>query len=393
MSDDLFNPTSEHLAIRRAVRDFVESEVDPQADSHDASQTFNRPLFEALGTLGLLGVAVPERFGGLGMDATAAVIVHEELAASDPGLALSCLAHSVLFAANLARLGDDAQRARLLPDVCAGRRIAGMAMSEAGAGTDMLALGTRARRDGERYLLDGNKMWITNGYTDSGEAGDLFLVYARTSGRGPPGVSLFIVERAMPGFSLGQRIHHKLGMRASPTAELVLEACEVPVANRVGGEGRAIFDLAATFELERLTMAALGLGIARRCLEIMNRYASQRQSFGEPLRAFGQIQRHLAESYAEWMAGRSYVYRIASEIHPGAPSRALDADGAKLFCSTMAKQVADRAIQVLGASGYVCGSIVERMWRDARLLEIGGGTLEAHQRNITQALRRVDKLP
>jgi isovaleryl-CoA dehydrogenase len=390
---DLLNPTPQHLEVRNTVRAFAEREVAPQAYAHDRAESFNVELFRRLGELGLLGITVPERFGGSAMDATAAVIANEELAAADAGFTLAYLSHSILFAHNLARNGDDEQRRRFLPQVCAGRTIAGMAMSEASAGTDTLAMSTHARRDGDRYVLNGRKMWITNGTVGDGELGDVFLVYARTSASGPRGVSLFVVERGAPGFSLGQAIGGKLGMRASGTAELVFDDCEVPVDNRVGDEGKAVFHMMSTFEIERLTLAAMSLGIARRALEIMNAYASDRTAFGKPIRTFGQIQRHLGESYAELMAGRSYVYRIAHEMNAGDGPHTLDADGAKLFCSTMAKRVADRAVQVLGGYGYTGEYVVERLWRDAKLLEIGGGTIEAHQKNITQNLRRVRRIP
>lgn len=392
MSCDILNPTAEHLTLRQTIRSFADRQVEPQARLQDSRESFNRELFAELGRLDVLGITVPDRFGGSGMDVTAAVIVNEELGAADPGFTLAYLAHSILFANNLARNGDDAQRERFLPEVCAGRKIAGMAISEASGGTDALAMGTTARSYGARYVLNGRKMWITNGCIDAGELGDIFLVYARTSGRGPHGLSLFLVEKGTPGFTLGQTIHNKLGMRSSPTAELVFDSCEVPSANRVGDEGGAIFSMMRTFQIERLTMAAISLGIARRCIEIMNQYASQRIAFGKPLRTHGQIQRYLGESYAEFMAGRSYVYQTAYGMDLDNPSRELDADGVKLFCSTMAKNIADRAIQVLGGYGYTGEYVVERLWRDAKLLEIGGGTIEAHQKNITQNLRRVQKL-
>jgi isovaleryl-CoA dehydrogenase len=235
-------------------------------------------------------------------------------------------------------------------------------------------------------------MWITNFAVADGEPGDAFLVYARTGEPGPRGLSLFLVEKGTPGFSIGQKIGAKLGVRASPTGELVFDRCTVDAANRIGAEGAAVVPLMRTFEIERVALAAMSLGIARRAIEIMNAYATERRAFGEPLRGFGQIQRHLGESYAEYMAGRAYVYQTALGLDFDTPRHPLDADGVKLYCSTMAKRVADRAIQVLGANGYVGEYVVERLWRDARLLEIGGGTLEAHQRNITRNLLRHDRI-
>ncbi|MBV71581.1 MAG: isovaleryl-CoA dehydrogenase [Myxococcales bacterium] len=380
---DLYNPTDEHQALRRMVRDFAERELQPQALEYDRDEKFNLGLFKAVGELGLLGITVDERFGGSGMDPVATVLVHEELSAVDPGFCLAYLAHSMLFVNNLQHNGNDEQRARFLPGSCSGELIGGMCMSEPNAGTDVLGMATTARKDGDDYILNGQKMWITNGCIDDGTLGDVFLVYART-GHARTDLSLFLVEKGMPGFKLGQRIKDKLGMRASPTAELVFEDVRVPARNLVGEEGQAMLHMMRNLEIERLALAAMSLGIARRCVEIMNDYATERKSFGQPLRNFGQIQRHLAESYAEFMAGRAYVYSTAASLDLASSGNRMDSDGVKLYCSTMAKNVADRAIQVLGGYGYVGEYDVERLWRDAKLLEIGGGTNEAHQKNITR---------
>ncbi|HJK92871.1 MAG TPA: acyl-CoA dehydrogenase family protein [Polyangiaceae bacterium LLY-WYZ-15_(1-7)] len=389
---DLFNPTPEHAQLREMVRRFAESEVEPQALEHDRTETFNVALFRKLGELGLLGITAQEEFGGTGLDPVAACIVHEELSAVDPGFTLAYLAHSMLFVNNLAQNGSDAQRKKYLPAACSGEAICGMCMSEPDAGTDVLGMRTTAKRDGDHYVLDGAKMWITNGAISKTELGDTFLVYARVEGAGRSELSMFIVEKGMAGFSLGQKIEDKLGMRASTTAELVFEGCRVPVENRVGEEGTATLHMMRNLEIERVTLAAMSLGIARRSVEVMNEYARDRKSFGEPLNRFGQIQRHIAESYAEYMAGRAYTYLIASQMDLAKPGQRLDTDGVKLFCSTMGKNVADRAIQVLGGYGYTGEYRVERLWRDAKLLEIGGGTIEAHQKNMTRDLSRLEKL-
>ena len=388
----LFNPTPEHQALRDMVRAFSEREVAPQALEHDRDERFNLPLYRKLGDLGLLGITVDEQWGGSGMDATAAVIAHEELSAADPGFTLAYLAHAILYANNLAQNGNDEQRARLLPAACSGAQIGGMCMSEPGAGTDVLGMSTRAERDGDAYVLNGAKLWITNGAISDNELGDVFLVYAKTGDRGTRDISLFLVEKGMAGFQLGQKITDKLGMRASSTAELVFENVRVPVANRVGGEGSAVTHMMRNLEIERLTLAAMGLGIARRCVEIMNRYAQERKAFGKPISAFGQIQRHIGESYAEYMAGRSYVYQVAANLDLAKGGQRVDSDGVKLYCGTMAKNIADRAIQVLGGFGYVGEYDVERLWRDAKLLEIGGGTIEAHQKNIARDLANTERL-
>ena len=389
---DLFNPTPEHAQLREMVRRFAESEVEPQALEHDRTETFNVALFRKLGELGLLGITAQEEFGGTGLDPVAACIVHEELSAVDPGFTLAYLAHSMLFVNNLAQNGSDAQRKKYLPAACSGEAICGMCMSEPDAGTDVLGMRTTAKRDGDHYVLDGAKMWITNGAISKTELGDTFLVYARVEGAGRSELSMFIVEKGMAGFSLGQKIEDKLGMRASTTAELVFEGCRVPVENRVGEEGTATLHMMRNLEIERVTLAAMSLGIARRSVEVMNEYARDRKSFGESLNRFGQIQRHIAESYAEYMAGRAYTYLIASQMDLAKPGQRLDTDGVKLFCSTMGKNVADRAIQVLGGYGYTGEYRVERLWRDAKLLEIGGGTIEAHQKNMTRDLSRLEKL-
>ena len=389
---DIYTPTDEHRALREMVRAFAEREVGPQAEAHDRSETFNRPLFRKLGELGLLGITADPEFGGSGMDATAAVIAHEELAAQDPGFTLAYLAHAMLYVNNLSINGSADQKARFLPDACSGAAVGGMGMSEPGAGTDVMGMRVQARWEDGAWVLDGAKMWITNGAISDTELGDAFLVYARTS-EGSRGLSLFLVHKGMEGFSLGQKIKDKLGVRASTTAELVFDGVRVPPENLIGETGDAVSHMMRNLELERLTLAAMSLGIARRCIEVMNTYASERQAFGQPIREFGQIQRHIGESYAEYMAGRAYVYSTAANMDLGQGGHRVDSDGVKLYCATMGKNVADRAIQVLGGYGYVGEYQVERLWRDAKLLEIGGGTLEAHQKNITRDLRRVERLP
>ncbi|MEE2960338.1 MAG: acyl-CoA dehydrogenase family protein [Myxococcota bacterium] len=392
MPQDIFTPSPEHQSLREMLRQFSEREIAPQAAEHDRNESFNIELFRKLGGLGLLGITVDPQYGGSGMDATAAVIAHEEIAAIDPGFCLAYLAHSMLFVNNMSQNGSDSQKERYLPDTCSGKAIGGMCMSEPAVGTDVLGMQTSAKEEGDSFIINGAKMWITNGAISASELGDIFLVYAKT-GPNTKDCSLFLVEKGTPGFKLGQKIHDKLGMRASTTAELVFEDCKIPKENLVGNQGDAILHMMRNLELERLTLAAMSLGIARRSIEIMNQYATDRQAFGSPLRHFGQIQRHIAESYAEYMAGRSYVYNTAANLVLHKGGNRLDSDGVKLYCSTMAKNVADRAIQVLGGYGYVGEYVVERLWRDAKLLEIGGGTIEAHHKNMARELKYIEKLP
>jgi isovaleryl-CoA dehydrogenase len=393
---DIFTPTPEHAALREMVRSFTAEHVEPQALVHNREERFNHALFKQLGDLGLLGLTVGEAHGGSGGDATSCVIVHEELSASDPAFCLSYLAHSLLFANNLAVNGSEAQKARFLPGACDGSRLGGMCMSEPGAGTDVLAMTTTATPDGGDYVLNGTKMWITNGAATDTELGDVFLVYARTpppagAPAGKPSHSLFVVEKGMPGFSLGQRIKDKCGMRASNTAELVFEGVRVPAASHmVGGPGEAVGHMMRNLEIERVALAAMSLGIARRSIQVMSDHAAQRVAFGKPISAYGQIQHYIATSYAEYAAAKAYVYNTAAHMSLTASSGSrLDSDGVKLFATRMATGVANRAIQTLGGYGYCGEYVVERLWRDAKLLEIGGGTLEAHEKNMTRDLAKL----
>ncbi len=388
---DLLNPTEEHKMLRETVRSFVSAEVEPQALEFDRNEKFNLPLFRKLGELGLLGITVPEAYGGSGLDAMAAVIAHEEIASSDPGFCLAYLAHSMLFANNLAVNGSEEQKKRVLPGACAGTHIGAMAMSEPNYGTDVLGMETTARADGVDYVIDGQKMWITNGcIDDAGTPADYVLVYAKTGAqKGRPEISTFLVEKGVPGYKVGQKILDKTGMRASNTAELVFADCRVSKSALIGEAGHSIQHMMRNLEIERVTLAAMSLGIARRSLAAMVKYSKERKSFGQPLHSFGQVQRHIAESYAEYRACSTYVYDTARrmEITSDRGNR-VDSDGAKLIATTTAKNIADRAIQVLGGYGYVGEYVVERLWRDSKLLEIGGGTLEAHQKNITRDLTR-----
>ncbi|HAG92209.1 MAG TPA: isovaleryl-CoA dehydrogenase [Bdellovibrionales bacterium] len=389
-SFDLYNPTEEHSMLRSMVKDFVTNQVEPQAHQYDREEKFNLELFRSLGEIGLLGITVPEAYGGSGMDASAAVIAHEEISASDPGFCLAYLAHSMLCVNNLVMNANEDQKKSWLPKLCTGEWVGSMAMSEPHVGTDVLGMKTTAQKKGDSYILNGRKMWITNGTIDEENTpGDGVLVYAITGEKGGrPEISTFFVEKSFQGFSVGQKIKDKLGMRASNTAELVFQDCVVPSSHLIGKEGDSMMHMMRNLELERLTLAAMSLGIARRSLDIMMKYSAEREAFGKPLSFFGQIQKAIGDSYAEYMAGKAYVYDTARRMDLSQGGQRLDSDGVKLFASTMGKNVADRAIQVLGGYGYVGEYVVERLWRDAKLLEIGGGTIEAHQKNITRDLAK-----
>lgn len=376
-SSDLYNPTEEHALLRETVRSFVQSEVEPQAEHYDATGTLNIELLRKCGALGLLGVTVPEQWGGAGLDSTAAVIIHHELSRSDPGFCLAYLAHSMLFVNNFFHNASDEQRERWLAKTLTGEHVGAMAMTEPGAGTDVLGMATTARADGDHYVLNGAKTFITNG-----PEADLVIVYAKVDGR----VTAFLVEAGTPGFTKQPKIP-KMGMRASTMCQLDFEDCPVPAANVLGQLGGGVTNMMRNLEIERVTLAAMSLGIADRCLQEMVRYAEERKAFGQSLHAFGQIQRYVGESYAKTEAARALIYSVARDTEHSKRNR-LGSDAAKLFAAPVGKEVADNAMQVLGGYGYCTEYKVERLLRDAKLLEIGGGTLESHQKNITKDLVR-----
>jgi isovaleryl-CoA dehydrogenase len=363
--------------LRELVAGFVADEVEPQAAAHDRSGTLNVALLRKAGELGLLGLTVPASHGGSGLDATAAVIAHHELAKSDPGFTLAYLAHAILFVNNFFHAADDEQRERYLAKTLSGEWIGAMGMTEPGAGTDVLGMQTTATRRGDDYVLRGRKTFITNGPDAA-----CCLVYAKVDGR----ITAFVVDRSCPGFSTGAHIE-KMGMRAAPMGELIFDDCVVPAANRLGPDGGGMMHMMRNLEIERLCLAAMSLGIADRCVDVMLRYSVERHAFGKPIAEFGQIQRYVAESYAKTEAARCLIYEVARSVGPERRNR-IGTDAAKLFAAPVGKEVADNAMQVLGGWGYCSEFNVERLLRDAKLLEIGGGTLESHQKNLTRDLTR-----
>lgn len=373
----LFDPTEEHRMLRQTVRDFATREVEGQAGEYDRSGNLNLGIFRRAGELGLLGLTASPEYGGSGLDAVAAVIAHHELSKVDPGFTLAYLAHAVLFVNNLHSAASPAQRAQYLPKAVSGEWVGAMGMTEPGAGTDVLGMQTTATRQGDHYILRGRKTFITNA-PDAHCA----LVYAKVDSR----ITAFVVDRTCPGFSTGPHIE-KMGMRAAPMAELIFDDAVVPAANLLGAEGGGVAHMMRNLEIERLCLAAMSLGIADRCIEIMLRYSMERKAFGKPIAEFGQIQRYIAESYAKTEAARCLIYHTAQSVGPTNRNR-LGTDAAKLFAAPVGKEVADNAMQVLGGWGYCTEFTVERLLRDAKLLEIGGGTLESHQKNMTRDLTR-----
>ena len=354
--------------VIQTVRAFAAKELAPYADELDREERLAPGIFKRLGELGILGLTIAEEFGGAKLGAVAVVAVMEELSYACPGTCLSYLAHSLLFAHNLANNASPEQLIQYLPRAITGEIVGGMAMTEPGVGSDAIGMTTRAVRNGDHYVLNGAKMFITNG-----PVGDVFLVYART-GENKQDLSTFIVERDFPGFSVGKKLS-KMGMRASPTGELIFNNCIVPVENRVGEEGSTVKHMMKNLDIERVGLAAMSLGIARACLDHSLKYAQERQQFGQSILEFQSVSEKIANMYIGYRAARAFVYEAAQVIEEGRRANQ-EAAAAKVFASEMATKVGLDAIQVLGGYGYIREFPVERLMRDAKLLEIGGGTSE-----------------
>jgi len=364
--------TEEHRMLQESVRQFSRTELKPRIEELDHHEGFNREAFYKMGELGLLGVIVPEADGGAGLDAVAATLVMEEMAAVDASTTLSYLAHTILCVNQIAVNGSAEQKQKYLPKLISGEWIGGMGMSEPEAGSDALGMKTKAVREGDHYVLNGTKTWITNGPN-----GDVFYVYAKT-GETKRDISTFMVEREMKGFSTGKKFA-KMGMRASPTGELVFENCAVPASHRVGTEGSSVKMMMRNLDIERITIAGISLGIARSSIEVATQYAKERKQFGKAIGSFQQIQERLTEAAAWYEACRCLTYDAAKMWDMGlmqGKEASMMAAKAKLQSAQMATQVALDAIQILGGYGYTREFPVERFMRDAKLIEIGAGTNE-----------------
>ena len=364
--------SEEHRMLQDSVRQFSLQELTPCIEKLDHEEGFNRNAFFKMGELGLLGITVSEEDGGTGLDAVSATLVMEEMGAADASTTLSYLAHSILCVNQIGKNGTPEQKKKYLPKLISGEWIGGMGMSEPDAGSDALGMKTKATRQGQNYLLNGSKTWITNGPT-----GDVFYCYART-GDQRSDISTFIVDRAMPGFSTGKKFS-KMGMRASPTGELIFSNCLLPESQRVGQEGKSIKMMMQNLDLERITISGISLGIARASIEVATQYAKERMAFGKPIGAFQQIQERLTEASAWYEACRSLTYQAAKLWDLGLmkdKDASMMAAKAKLQSAQMATQVSLDAIQILGGYGYTREFPVERYMRDAKLIEIGAGTNE-----------------
>jgi isovaleryl-CoA dehydrogenase len=366
--------------LRDTVRSFADAEIAPRAAEIDRTNAFPMGLWRKMGDLGVLGITVSEEYGGTAMGYLAHVVAMEEISRGSASVGLSYGAHSNLCVNQIFRNGTEEQKRRYLPKLISGEHVGALAMSEPGSGSDVVSMKLRAERKGDRYVLNGNKMWITNG-----PDADTLVVYAKTDpGAGPRGITAFIVEKGFRGFSTAQKLD-KLGMRGSNTCELVFADCEVPAANVLGAEGRGVNVLMSGLDYERAVLAAGPLGIMQAALDVVVPYVHERRQFGQPIGEFQLMQGTLADMYTTLSACRAYVYAVAAACDRGRTTRK-DAAGAILYASEKATWVAGEAIRCLGGNGYVNEFSTGRLWRDAKLYEIGAGTSEIRRMLIGREL-------
>ena len=367
-------------AIRETTRAFAFREIAPRADEIDRSNTFPRDLWPKLGALGLHGVTVEEEWGGAGLGYLEHCIAVEEISRASASVGLSYGAHSNLCINQIRRNGNDDQKRRYLPKLISGEHVGALAMSEPGAGSDVVSMKTQAIKRGDHYVLNGNKMWITNG-----PIADTLVVYAKTDpAAGARGITAFLIEKGFKGFSTAQKLD-KLGMRGSDTCELVFEDCEVPQENVLGAEGRGVNVLMSGLDYERAVLAAGPLGIMQAAMDVVMPYIHERKQFGQPIGEFQLVQGKIADMYAGMNACRAYVYAVARACDAGKTTRE-DAAGAILYAAEKATKVALDAIQLLGGNGYINDYPTGRLLRDAKLYEIGAGTSEIRRMLIGREL-------
>ncbi|POR54228.1 isovaleryl-CoA dehydrogenase [Bosea psychrotolerans] len=367
-------------AIRDTVHAFAQEKIAPRAEEIDKTNTFPRDLWPQMGALGLHGITVKEEDGGAGLGYLEHVVAIEEVSRASASVGLSYGAHSNLCINQIARNGNAAQKAKYLPKLISGEHVGALAMSEPGAGSDVVSMKTKAVKKGDRYVLTGNKMWITNG-----PIAETLVVYAKTDPEaGSRGISAFLIEKGMKGFSTHQKLD-KLGMRGSDTCELVFEDCEVPEENVLGAVGRGVNVLMSGLDYERVVLSAGPLGIMQAALDVVMPYVHERKQFGQAIGEFQLVQGKLADMYVMMNACKAYVYAVAKACDRGETTRE-DAAGAILISAEKATQIALDAIQLLGGNGYINDYPTGRLLRDAKLYEIGAGTSEIRRMLIGREL-------
>ena len=367
-------------AIRETTRRFAADRIQPIAAEIDEKDRFPRELWPEMGELGLHGITVEEEFGGLGLGYLEHVIAQEEVARASASVGLSYGAHSNLCVNQIRRWANEEQKRKYLPKLISGEHVGSLAMSEAGAGSDVVGMKLRADKVQGGYVLNGTKFWITNA-----PDADTLVVYAKTApGEGSRGITTFLVEKDMPGFSIGQKLD-KMGMRGSPTAELVFNDCEVPDENVMGPVNGGVGVLMSGLDYERTVLAGIQLGIMQACLDSVLPYVRERKQFGKPIGSFQLIQAKVADMYVALNSARAYVYQVAKACDSGRTTR-FDAAGAILYASENAVRVANEAVQALGGAGYTKDWPVERYYRDSKLLDIGAGTNEIRRMLIGREL-------
>jgi isovaleryl-CoA dehydrogenase len=366
--------------LRDSVHAFAQAEIAPRAAEIDRDNQFPMDLWKKMGDLGILGITVPEEFGGAGMGYLAHVVAMEEISRASGSVGLSYGAHSNLCVNQLKLNGSDEQRRKYLPKLISGEHVGALAMSEPGSGSDVVSMRLRADFKGDHYVLNGNKMWITNG-----PDADTLVVYAKTDpGLGPRGITAFIIEKGFKGFSTAQKLD-KLGMRGSNTCELVFQDCVVPAENVLKEVGKGVNVLMSGLDYERAVLAGGSVGLMAACLDVVLPYVHERKQFNQSIGEFQLMQGKLADMYATFSAGRAYLYAVAKACDRGEVTRK-DAAGVILYCAEKATWMAGEAIQALGGNGYINEYPTGRIWRDAKLYEIGAGTSEIRRMLIGREL-------